>query len=73
MFVPLIIKQGHNIALLNTNELHIKIKELLIELNTYFSARGIDLFDELKNIDINSFFKLVFFWKNFLDITLRHN
>ncbi len=54
MFVPLIIQQGHNIALLNTNELHVKIKELLTELNTYFSARGIDLFDELKNIDITT-------------------
>lgn len=54
MFVPLIIKQGQNIALLNTNELHIKIKELLNELNTYFSARGIDLFDELKQIDIRT-------------------
>ena len=54
MFIPLIIKQGNNIALLNTNELHIRVKELLSELNIFFSARGIDLFDEFKNIDITT-------------------
>ncbi|MEN8125027.1 MAG: AI-2E family transporter [Bacteroidota bacterium] len=54
MFIPLIIKQGNNIALLNTNELHIRVKELLVELNTYFSARGIDLFDEFKHIDLTT-------------------
>ncbi len=54
MFVPLIIKQGHNIALLNTNEFHGDIKELLNQLNGYFSARGIDLFAELKNIDLTT-------------------
>jgi len=54
MFVPLIIKQGHNIALLNTNEFHSDIKELLNQLNAYFSTRGIDLFAELKNIDLTT-------------------
>ncbi len=54
MFVPLVIKQGHNIALLNTNEFHGDIKELLKQLNEYFSKRGIDLFTELKNIDLTT-------------------
>ncbi len=54
MFIPLIVQQGHNIALLNTNELQIKIRELLNELNIYFSAKGVDIFAELKNIDLTA-------------------
>jgi len=54
MFIPLIVKQGHNISLLNTEELRSNIYSLFQQIDTYFSARKINLFNELKNIDLTS-------------------
>jgi len=59
MFIPLIITQGHNIALLNTNEFHSNINELLNKINIYFSQRGVDLFAEMKNIDFTTQIKSI--------------
>jgi len=54
MFIPLIKEQGHNISLLDTNELRIRIFNLFHEIDLFFSARRINLFGELKNIDLTS-------------------
>jgi predicted PurR-regulated permease PerM len=54
MFIPLIIEQGENLALLNIEQLQSNIQNLLIQLNDYFLAKGIDILDEIKNAD---FFK----------------
>lgn len=54
MFIPLIKEQGHNISLLNTEELRRRIFNLFHEIDIYFAARRINLFGELKNIDLTS-------------------
>jgi len=54
MFIPLIKEQGHNISLLNTDELRSRIFNLFHEIDVFFSARRINLFGELKNIDLTS-------------------
>jgi len=54
MFIPLIKEQGHNISLLNTEELRLRIFNLFQEIDIFFSARRINLFGELKNIDLTS-------------------
>lgn len=54
MFIPLIKEQGHNISLLNTEELRRRIFNLFNEIDVFFSARRINLFGELKNIDLTS-------------------
>jgi predicted PurR-regulated permease PerM len=51
MFIPLIKEQGHNISLLNTDELRRRIFNLFHEIDVYFSARRIHLFKGLKDID----------------------
>lgn len=59
MFIPLIAKQGHNLSLLNTQELQNNIKGILAIINNYFHMRGIDLFSEIKNIDFTSNLKSI--------------
>ena len=54
MFIPLIVKQGHNISLLNTNELQSDIKNLIAQINQYFLSKNINLFKELESIDLTS-------------------
>ncbi|MEL4454600.1 AI-2E family transporter [Lutimonas vermicola] len=54
MFVPLIKEQGHNISLLNTEELRRRMFNLFHEIDVFFSARRINIFRELKNIDLTS-------------------
>jgi len=54
MFIPLIKEQGHNISLLNTEELRRRIFNLFHEIDIFFSARRINLFGELKNVDLTS-------------------
>lgn len=54
MFVPLIIKQGENLALLNIDQLQANIQDLVGQINDYFLARGIDILDEIKNADLFS-------------------
>lgn len=54
MFIPLVKEQGHNISLLNTEEFGRRIFNLFQEIDLFFSARKINLFRELKNIDLTS-------------------
>jgi predicted PurR-regulated permease PerM len=57
LFVPLILKQGENLSLLNTSEFKQDIEYLFRQTNNYFLERGIDLFDQFKNVDVLSNFK----------------
>ena len=52
MFIPLIIKQGENLSLLNIEQLQNNIQNLLIQVNEYFIANGIDILNEIKNADL---------------------
>lgn len=52
MFIPLIIKQGENLSLLNIDQLQSNIQNLLSQINDYFLARDIDILNELKNADL---------------------
>ena len=52
MFIPLIIKQGENLSLLNIEQLQSNIQELFIEISDYFAAHNIDVLSELKNADV---------------------
>lgn len=54
LFIPLIVKQGHNISLLNTDELRYNIYNLFHQIDLYFSERRIHIFNDLKNIDFTS-------------------
>lgn len=54
MFIPLIKEQGHNISLLNSEELRRRIFNLFQEIDLFFSARRINLFGQLKDIDLTS-------------------
>jgi len=51
MFIPLIVKQGQHISLLNTEALQRDFKALVNEINTFLSARNINLFSEFQHID----------------------
>jgi predicted PurR-regulated permease PerM len=52
MFIPLIIEQGQNLSLLNIDNLQRNIQNLLVQTNDYFLARGIDVLDEIKHLDL---------------------
>lgn len=52
MFIPLIIKQGENLSLLNIEQLQLNIAHVLNQVNEYFLARNIDILNELKNADL---------------------
>lgn len=54
MFIPLIREQGHNISLLNTEELRDRILNLFQEMDLFFASRRINIFGEFKNIDLTS-------------------
>ncbi len=52
MFIPLIIKQGQNLSLLNIDKLQSNIQNLLSQINDYFLAHNIDILNELKHSDL---------------------
>ena len=59
MFIPLINQQGENLSLLNIDTLESNIEQLLVQVNTYFSEIGINIFEQLKSADIFKNFKAV--------------
>ena len=59
MFIPLIVKQGQNISLLNSEQLRANIHNLFQQIDSYFSGRRINIFNDLKNIDITSGIKSI--------------
>ena len=54
MFVPLIIKQGESLSLLQTDKLEQNLQSVLNQVNTYFLSKNINLLSELKNVDMGS-------------------
>ena len=48
LFIPLIIKQGQNLSLLNINELQNNIENLYIQITDYFNLHQIDLEQSIK-------------------------
>ncbi|WP_242205505.1 AI-2E family transporter [Aestuariivivens insulae] len=54
MFIPLVVKQGHNLSLLNINELERNIEHLYSEIINYFNLRQIDVEQSLKESNLLS-------------------
>ncbi|MDD3721653.1 MAG: AI-2E family transporter [Lutibacter sp.] len=52
MFIPLIIKQGENLSLLNIEQLQTNIEQILNQVNDYFFLHNIDILNELKKADL---------------------
>ena len=52
MFIPLLIKQGENLSLLNIDQLQSNIQNLLNQINDYFLAHNIDILNELKHANL---------------------
>ncbi|MFI1743183.1 AI-2E family transporter [Thalassobellus sediminis] len=48
LFIPLVVKQGQNLSLLNINELQGNIENLYIEIIEYFNIHQIDIEQSLK-------------------------
>ena len=59
MFIPLIVKQGQNLSLLDINQLENNIEHLLTQANEYFVARNINVLEQLKSVDVFSKFKAI--------------
>lgn len=59
MFIPLIIEQGKNLSLLEVNKLQGNVQHIFNQIIAYFSAKGIDVLSELKNVDFASQFKAI--------------
>ncbi|GAA3620827.1 AI-2E family transporter [Flavivirga jejuensis] len=54
LFIPLVIKQGQNLSLLNIDELQINIENLYSEIITYFDLHQIDLEQSIKESNLLS-------------------
>ena len=54
LFIPLIVEQGENLSLLQTNKLEQDIESIIIQVNEYFKSKNINLLSELKSTDIFS-------------------
>lgn len=54
LFIPLIMKQGHNLSLLNIEALQANIENLYLEIISYFDLRKIDLEASIKDSDMIS-------------------
>ncbi|MDO7173295.1 AI-2E family transporter [Mariniflexile sp. AS56] len=54
LFIPLIIKQGQNLSLLNIDELQNNIEDLYFEITNYFNVHQIDLEQSIKQSNLLS-------------------
>ena len=52
LFIPLVIKQGHNLSLLNIDELRGNVENLYIEIISYFDLYQIDLEQSIKQSNL---------------------
>jgi predicted PurR-regulated permease PerM len=59
MFVPLIVKQGKSLSLLQTDKLQQNMQSIINDVNDYFLSKGINLLSELKNVDFLSGFQAI--------------
>ncbi len=54
MFIPLIVEQGHNLALLNIEQLQGNIENLYHQISEYFALNSIDVEQSLKDSNLLS-------------------
>ena len=54
MFIPLIQEQGKNLALLNSDKFTSNMQTTITHLNAYFLERNINVFEQLKTLDLAS-------------------
>ena len=59
MFIPLVIEQGESLSLLKTDDLQKDLQSVITQINDYFTARNINLLNELKNVDFISSFQAI--------------
>jgi len=56
MFIPLIAEQGKSLSLLDVNKLQENVQEIFTQITAYFSSKGIDVLERLKDVDFISQF-----------------
>jgi len=54
MFIPLVLKQGENLSLLNTDAFKASIEAIFNKVNVFLQSKGIDIRDELQGLDLFS-------------------
>ena len=59
MFIPLIVKQGESLSLLNTKQLQRNLENVINQVNEYFISNNINLLSEIKNVDFLSGFQAI--------------
>lgn len=59
LFIPLILEQGKNLSLLQVEDLKNNTQSIYDQINTYFSSKGIDFFEHIKDIDFASQFQAI--------------
>ena len=52
LFIPLVVKQGENLSLLNMEKLQQTVQDLLNQSNAFFLSHGIDVLDHIKQSDL---------------------
>lgn len=59
LFIPLILEQGSNLALLNTDQFKTSIERIVSELNAFFQNRTVNIVNELKSFDFSKSLKAI--------------
>ncbi len=54
MMIPLIEKQSENLSLLNSEQFQEQIQQILVQLNDYFKAKNINIFEQLQSLNVSS-------------------
>jgi predicted PurR-regulated permease PerM len=52
LFIPLLVKQGENLSLLNLEQLEETVQDLLNQSNDFFLPNGINIIEEIKHYDL---------------------
>lgn len=52
LFVPLLVKQGENLSLLDLEQLEETVQDLLNQSNDFFLSNGINVIEEIKHYDL---------------------
>tara|TARA_R110002073_G_scaffold312586_4_gene484137 strand:- start:42905 stop:43987 length:1083 start_codon:yes stop_codon:yes gene_type:complete len=59
MFIPLVVKQGESLSLLQSDQLQSDIQSIISQINEYFKAKNIDILSELQSADVFSSLKSI--------------
>lgn len=54
LFIPLIVEQGHNLSLLNIEQLQVNVEDLYDQIVTYFEFNNIDVEQSIKDSNVLS-------------------